>query len=61
MSDKETKSPEPAKDEVAKTVVTPKQKYYFPAYGKTVEADSTKEATEIVEKQLAAEKKEQSK
>lgn len=59
MTDKETKQSEPTKDEVAKAVVAPKQRYYFPSHNKSVEATSTAEATELVEKQIADEKKEQ--
>lgn len=46
----EKSADEQSKKEVAEKVVTPKQKYFFPKYGKTVEATSLAEATKEVEK-----------
>ena len=61
MTDKETKQSEPTKDEVAKAVESNKQRYYFPSHNRSVEATSTAEATELVEKELADEKKKEKK
>lgn len=64
MSDKSEKTTsEQTHNEVAKAVVTPKRKYFFPDYGKTVEVDETgdtakelAEATKLVEKEVKDEK-----
>lgn len=39
------------KEKKAKKVITPTQKYHFTQYGKTVEAESLKEATKKIKKE----------
>lgn len=64
MNDKSEKSAtERTHSEVAKSVITPKQKYFFPDYGRTVEVDETGDtakdlatATKLVEKEVKDEK-----
>lgn len=49
---KNTQTPEEKpKEEVGKSVITPKKRYFLPEAGKSVEADSLEEATQTKTKE----------
>lgn len=41
---------EKPKEEIGKSVITPKKRYFYPEAGRSVEADSKEEADKLVKK-----------